>query len=313
MNTTMLADHCQRIYNIVGADTIHGEGISEQVIRSYYTKSSFFYRKFHSPEGAMHVPVSFSNGVPHLHKLQYQAQFVDELIAQHKYSNVLELGFGMGFNTRYLAEKNPNVNFTGIDLTASNVERARENTKKLSNASFYQDSFDKPSHTDQRYDLIFAVETLCHSQDMAGVLERYSKLLTENGKLVVFDGLRKTNDPLTDEASLKAYNLLLWGFALEQFYSLDSIVNSEKLSFMNIEEMTEYSENVLPNMQTFQKGAFKALRFPSVLKALTRLKILPLEFVKQVAAGLTSAYFIEQGYLGYYKLVLSRKKEPAGS
>ena len=307
MNTDILADHCRRIYKIAGADTIQGEGVSDQVIRSYYTRSSFYYRKMHSPEGAMHAPVSFGQGIPHLYKLQYQARFVDSLIAKHQYSNVLELGFGMGFNTRYLAENNPMVNFTGIDLTASNVELARKNSKNLPNAHFYQDSFDNPTPTDQRYDLIFAVETICHSEDMAGVLERYSKMLTENGRLMVFDGFRKKPEPETDP-DLKAYNLLLWGFALKQFYSFDAIVNSKRLEFMNFEEITEYSENVLPNMQVFQKGAFKALRFPFILKAAVRLKILPPEFVKQVAAGLTSAHFLESGYLGYYKLVLSRKE-----
>ncbi|MGB0176688.1 MAG: class I SAM-dependent methyltransferase, partial [Owenweeksia sp.] len=255
MNTDILADHCQRIYTIAGADTIDREEVSDQVIRSYYTRSSFFYRKMHSPEGAMHVPVSFGQGIPHLYKLQYQARFVDDLIARHQYTNVLELGFGMGFNTRYLAEKNPNVNFTGIDLTASNVEKARKNCVELPNTSFYQDSFDNPTKTDERYDLIFAVETVCHSEDMVGVLERYGRMLTENGKLVLFDGFRKKAGPPADPDSLIAYNLLLWGFALKQFYSLDAILSSEKLDFLNFEEITEYSENVLPNMQVFQKGA----------------------------------------------------------
>ncbi len=307
MNIDKFARSCDKIYRIVGEPVINGEDVSEQVIRSYYTHSSFYYRKFHSPEGAMHVPVSFADGVPHLHKLQYQARFVESLISRYNYTRVLELGFGMGFNTRYLAQRNPQVQFTGIDLTASNVKRARQKAKNLPNTTFMQDSFDEPEHTSQSYDLIFAVETLCHSKDMAGVLERYAHLLSENGRLVVFDGLKKRPEALPDKISARAYQLLLWGFALERFFTLDDIMNSEKLHSLKFEAVTEYSKNVLPNMLTFQRGAYKALRFPGVLKMLLRLGILPLELIKQIAAGLTSAYFLEKRYLGYYKLVLVKK------
>jgi tRNA G46 methylase TrmB len=39
---------------------------------------------------------------------------------------VLELGFGQGFNLAYLAAKFPEVRFTGIDLTPTHPELARE-------------------------------------------------------------------------------------------------------------------------------------------------------------------------------------------
>jgi 16S rRNA A1518/A1519 N6-dimethyltransferase RsmA/KsgA/DIM1 with predicted DNA glycosylase/AP lyase activity len=53
----------------------------------------------------MHLPISFSDKTSHNKKLLYQADFINETINRYNYSNILELGCGMGFNTNYLAKK----------------------------------------------------------------------------------------------------------------------------------------------------------------------------------------------------------------
>ncbi|NIP32751.1 hypothetical protein GWO25_02505, partial [Candidatus Saccharibacteria bacterium] len=65
---------------------------------NYYTGSAPLYRRFHSPEGGMHLPIENSSNETHQQKLLFQANCVGTIIKKFKYQKVLELGCGTGFN-----------------------------------------------------------------------------------------------------------------------------------------------------------------------------------------------------------------------
>ncbi len=307
MNDEELAYYCQKICSIVGEQVIREESVSTEVIRDYYSKSAFYYKKFHSPEGAMHVPIAFSDQASHKQKLLYQADFIHKTIEERGYANILELGCGMGFNTNHLAKKNPDKNFTGVDLTANNIEQARAQSEGRKNTQFYQDDFDQPSSaTNAKYDLIFAVETLCHSKNLIQLIKHYAQQLSPKGKLIIFDGyVRPSASTLSEGSEKQAYELLSWGFALDRFQNLNELLEAEKLDQLKVDNITEYTANILPNYLAFQKGAVRALRFPWLLRLLLKSRIISLAFIKQLSAGLFGPYFLHKGYLGYYKLELS--------
>ncbi len=303
-----LEKYCKLIHHISGKEIVEKEEVSNNVVSDYYSKSAFFYKKFHSKEGAMHLPISFSNKDSHTSKLLYQADSIHNTIQEHGFSKVLELGCGMGFNSTYLAEKNPNVKFTGVDLTPNNIKEAQNNAKELSNITFRQMDFDNMADLEDQYDVIFAVETLCHSTDVAQVIANISRRLSSNGKIIIYDGyVRPDAVPLTDTFEKQAYQLLSWGFAMTEFQDLGALQSSSKLEHLKIEEVKDYSENVLPNYKAFQRGAIKAFKYPRILKLLLNMKLISMALIKQMSAGLFGPYLIQKGYLGYYKLVISKK------
>ena len=308
MNYEDLKKYCSIIYGIVGEKSISNEKITNSVVSNYYLKSAFFYRNAHSPEGAMHLPIEFSNKDSHKSKLLYQADYIHKIINENKFTNVLELGCGMGFNTNHLAKKNPEVSFTGIDLTANNIKIAKEKNRELENAQFSQGDFDKLDLSDKKYDLIFAVETLCYSQNLANLISELGNNLNENGRIIIFDGYEKHDvDELSKEYEKKAYQILSWGFALSNFQNMGDILESEKLKSYSIIEPVEYTENILPNYKTFQRGAERALRYKFSLKILFKFRIISLALIKQLSAGLLGAYFFNNGFLGYFKLEFIKK------
>lgn len=310
MTKDELIKYTATINNIVGAKLIKEENISSQIISDYYSKSAFFYKKYHSPEGAMHLPISFSDGSSHKKKLLYQADYIDETIHKYNYSNILELGCGMGFNTNYLAKKNPERKFTGIDLTSNNIKHALDKSKELNNTTFIENDFDNATLPENKYELIFAVETLCHSKNLIDLILNFTDKLSKNGRIIIFDGYVKQGATvLTDSHEKEAYKLLSWGFALESFQQLDKIINSEKLNNVHFKDRTEYTENVLSNYLSFQRGAKSTLRFPLLLKILLKTRIISLTLIKQLSAGLFGPHFLKNGYLGYYKLELTKKPE----
>lgn len=309
MNYNELKKYCKIIYGIAGKEFIYAENVSNETISDYYSKSAFYFEKFHSSEGAMHLPISFSDKTPHKIKLLYQADLINEVINKYDYCNVLELGCGMGFNTNYLAKKNPSKKFTGLDLTSNNIKKAKLKSKELNNTFYYQHDFDKASIVDKdiQYDLIFAIETLCYSKNIIELINNLRNKLSENGRIIIFDGYVKCNAIApTKEFEKRAYRLLSWGFALNKFQNLDDILRSEKLFSLNIEHTKDYTENILSNYLAFQKGAKKALSYPFLLKILLKTRIISVAVIKQISAGVLVPYFLDNGYLGYYRLELTK-------
>ena len=308
MKQEEIEKYSQIIYNLSGKESIESEVISNNIVSDYYSKSAFFYKKFHSKEGALHLPISFSDKDSHASKLLYQANSIHDLINANGFTKVLELGCGMGFNSNYLASKNPEVSFTGIDLTLNNIKEASKNAKELNNVNYKQMDFDALNELEEQYDLVFAVETLCHSKDVAQVIANISEKLSSNGKIIIYDGyVRPDAIPLSNSWDIQAYQLLSWGFAMNEFQDLGTLQSSQKIQHLNFEEIKDYSVNVLPNYQAFQRGAIKAFRYPRLLKFMLKTRIISLALIKQMSAGLFGPYLIKKEYLGYYKIVLCKK------
>ena len=181
-----LEKYCKLIHHISGKEIVEKEEVSNNVVSDYYSKSAFFYKKFHSKEGAMHLPISFSNKDSHTSKLLYQADSIHNTIQEHGFSKVLELGCGMGFNSTYLAEKNPNVKFTGVDLTPNNIKEAQNNAKELSNNTFRQMDLVNLADLEDKYDIILAVENLFHSHYLVQVIAKISRRLNYYGKIYIY-------------------------------------------------------------------------------------------------------------------------------
>jgi SAM-dependent methyltransferase len=306
MHHTELKKYCDIIYSLVGKGSVT-ERTSPKVVNEYYYKSTFFYKKFHSPEGAMHFPVSFSAQTPHREKLLYQADYIHELVNKHGYTTILELGCGLGFNSNYLASKNPDKKFVGIDITPTNIKYATKQAKALNNVRYDQGDFDSIKAEGQHYDLIFGVETLCYSTNLTSLMATLSKRLNNNGRIVIFDGYVKQNTfNFRSEVEAKAYKLLTWGFALTDFQKLDETLHTVS-DFLTLESVEEYTENILPNYITLQMNSKKALNLPLLLKCLLKIGILSKPFVKHLSAGVFGPYFLKEGFLGYYKIGFVKK------
>lgn len=309
MNYNELEKYTKLINYVMGENNISAHIQNDTATDTFYKNTNYLYRKVHSPEGAMHFPVEFSKKDRHKKKLLYQADSIHDLIQKHNYTNILELGCGMGFNSHYLAKKNPELKFTAVDLTGSNINIARSRAKKIgaSNTSFVQHNFDTFEIEEGKYDLIFGIETLCYSQDIASLVQKMGKGLKANGRIIIFDGYERGDKPTLDETEAYAYRLACWGFVLEKYQNINEILESDKLSFLEIEENKDYSMNILPNYLALQKGGKNALRYALILKILLKLKIIPSDIIKQIAGGMFSAYFVSTGYLKYYKLVFTKK------
>lgn len=122
--------------------------------------------------------------------------------------HVLEIGYGKGSNAIFLASLFPHVRVTGLDLLEEHCEYARHRALQhdlQERVNFYKGDATNPPHElwyekddncgspRPRFDLIYAVESLCHL-DSADKRERFTlfcrTMLKKEGRLVIVDGFR---------------------------------------------------------------------------------------------------------------------------
>ena len=303
MNTNDLDILCNKIVRIIGDPDALNSTATKDMLRTYYKESGILYRYFHSPDGAMQFPVKFTEDEKHTEKILYQAKTIHEIINNRNYTHILELGCGMGFNTNYLSQQNPHKHFTAIDLEKSNIIFAAKKSRKNKNVSFIKMNYEEITLTPKKYDLIFAVETLCYSKNLINLLNNLSKLLTEHGSIIIFDGyVRPASTPLLNKQEQKAYKLLTWGWALGEFQKIEDLMRPNSIWCLEIKEVTELTENIMDPAMVYQKSAINALRYPLLLKILLKIKLFRITYIRQLCALLFVGYFLKSGYLGYYKI-----------
>jgi len=113
--------------------------------------------------------------------------------AQHK---VLDMGCGIGGSSIYLARE-VGCDCTGITLSEKQVATANQLAKDYGlseRCRFEANDFTNTGYSDQSFDIIWAVESVCHANDKADFLKEAYRLLKPGGRLVLADFLQTRPD-----------------------------------------------------------------------------------------------------------------------
>lgn len=173
-----------------------------------------------------------------------------ELCNAEKTSTVLDIGCGSGPVVRRFAQYLTDGEVIGIDPTAKMVELAQKHTE--------QQTLNVPVRFDQRgaedlpcdnhsVDLVVAVNSLHHWQDVPKGLSEIKRVLSANGKLVVIDELwdempefekPQNADPETFEH-------------IAQFKNIDTVIAALKTAgFNQLDKQIHRSKNVAVSVLT---------------------------------------------------------------
>jgi len=107
-------------------------------------------------------------------------QAVFELSSIRPVERVLDIGSGRGWFCNYAAKLGANV--TALDLSEENLKKIKELNPDVN--IIFGDAIN-PSETDEKYDLIAALEVLEHLTDPKSAVQNWKKLLRENGRLLI--------------------------------------------------------------------------------------------------------------------------------
>ena len=183
---------------------------------------------------------------------------------------VLDAGCGVGGSAIWLA-KNIGVYVTGITLIKDHCLRARKLASQLGVADkteFLVRDFRETGFTKETFDVVFAIESVCHAEDKRDFLREAKRVLKPGGKLVVDDGFQKKEIL----SSLEEKEMAKWlkGWAVPNLATVSGFSSALKeLGFCNI-RYEDVTQNVLP----FSRWLYKRGRIAyPIAKVLEFLKV----------------------------------------
>jgi arsenite methyltransferase len=163
--------------------------------RDYYTWTEAQFSGVHSPEGSVHFGLDWDGRFRPDGFLE-QARIVESMVRRQDARDVVEIGSGKGLNSTYLARRNPDVSFAGVDITPLHVRIAAERAAGLANLRFVECDFHRLAPwKDRSLDVVFDVEAGCYADTPAKLGAWFAELrrVLRPGGLFVTFGWCRTN------------------------------------------------------------------------------------------------------------------------
>ncbi len=192
------------------------------------------------------------------------------------------------------------------DLTDRQLVSARKRSKRYRNVSVKScDYHDLSEISKIKYDLIFMVETLCHSGRKAEVAKQVHSALTNNGYFLVFDGYKTIKKKDMGDIERKASELVEKGMAVEDFEYHETAKSEIEKSGFSITEDLDLSEHIKPSLLRLERRADFFHTHPRITNIL--LKIWPPEFAYNSISAALMRPTTDAGIFGYYATVFQKE------
>ena len=267
----------------------------ETSIENYYAASALGYHWVHSRDGCMHLALSAG---PEFRQEDYrtQAAFVADLIHENGARRVLELGCGLGFNMLELARLCPQVEIVGIDLLELHVSKARARSRRHANVSVHVGSHDRLPTEIGTFDLVFAIETLCHATDRPAVAASIAQVLAPDGLLVVFDAERVAGfSSLSSDMQLAAMFYEAVTVVEDGFGTADAWADAYMSAGLITQRLEDMSQATIPGLRRLHRYGARYFSDP-VVRASTAP--LPWALKANAVGALLGPYLIEGDFEG---------------
>lgn len=303
MAQRQLARYLDQIGRTFNIDDVLRQRVDGRLIVDYYKQSDYGYRKYHSPEGAVHMALNFG-GEYGKDGYYGQAGIVQRYIDELRPRRVLELASGKGFNTIYLAKRNPEIQFTGIDLTPPYVATAREKARGVPNVCFRVGDFHNLDLEPETVRIAFAVESLCHATDLPRALSEARKVLEPGGRLIVIDAFRGNGFADLDPELQTAARLVEAAMAVDGARTLDEWLDVARRVGLEVCGVEDLTQAIMPSLLNLQEISVRFFNRPRPRRLFYRF-MKPL-LTRNAIAGLLTPLTVEAGAHVYSAVVLAR-------
>ncbi len=167
---------------------------SIQAIVDYYEYCESNYRTYWDLDRslAMHLGYWDETTSSLSEALRRENEVMAELAGVTSADRVLDAGCGMGGTSIFLAEKY-GCQVVGITLCENQTIRAAQHARKSKlnpPPQFATQDFTNTSFPAEGFDLVMAIESVCHSRKKADFITEAFRLLKKGGRLALADGFR---------------------------------------------------------------------------------------------------------------------------
>jgi ubiquinone/menaquinone biosynthesis C-methylase UbiE len=301
-NTVVLSNYIHKIEKVFDIEKVINSPIDRSKIQSYYHDSNIGYNLVHSKEGSVHMAINY-DGVFDVQGYYQQVIEITEHIS--KKNKILELGCGKGFNSFYLAKKKTSSNFYGIDISSKHLSYAKKKANGLSNLHFSYGDFHSINFDDSTFDIVFELESVCHSDNPEQLLKEVHRILKKGGKFILYEGFRSPNFDKRSDLQKKMAQLIEKSMAVPEGFEINKWLELAKNTGFKIKENEDISEAIMPNLIRFHRLARKYYKYTFLSKII--LAILPKNLIKNTIAGLLMPFSIKQQVQTYNRIILIKK------
>ena len=293
--------YLKQIGAIFDVAKIVGEFQDVQHVVNYYRTMKFPLLLVYDRNGFYHYGISY-DGKYKTDDLKASPRLVEKYLHDIDAKNVLELAYGRGTNTAFLARRNPHIAFEAVDIS----NKPLRSYAALPNAHFhFRDFHDLSGLHNNSYDLAFVIEALSCSTNKLQVLHEVKKKLKRDGLFIVIDGYQQDRtNPLTPSEKI------MWAL-IEKSLSVDKIERvSDVENYMRREYSIIASKNfspyVIPSMMRFVSAVRFYFSHPAFARAVNAF--LPFDTVKNTIFVLLLPIAMQRQIACHYMHVL-RKSE----
>lgn len=169
-------------------------GSLTEAIVGYYNETWLDYRVLWlNPDNlAVHFGYTDETTRSHTDALKNVNRVLADRVRITPGERVLDAGCGVGGSSLWLATERE-VEAVGITLASRQVEMARSNARRrglTERVQFEVADFTATPFPDASFDVVWAVESLCHAPDKAAFYREAARLLRPGGRVVVADFVR---------------------------------------------------------------------------------------------------------------------------
>ncbi len=301
-----LSRRLKKLATLFDIHAILNERLDGPAIQAYYRECHAAYRKHHSPEGAAHMALNEGGRFDPDGFAEHLRRMAARWTAEHP-RDVLELGFGQGYNLAWLAPRHPQVCFQGVDLTPEHFElaSARVRDNGLANVQLQLGDFHRLPFADASFDEVYAIEAFCYARDTPAALAEVARVLKPGGRFTLFDGYQPKASRDMDPEQAMAVELVARGTSLERWQVPSELVQQAAGAGFEEEKLVWLNEQTLPNLKKLDRLVGAIIRWPWLAKkALARRA--PARS-RNVLSGYLLYPTVAMGILGYCEIVLKKR------
>jgi tocopherol O-methyltransferase len=228
-----------------------------QRIRSYYEETRLDYRVLwlNRRNRALHFGYWDGSTNDHAGSLDNMNRVMAERLGIQPGQRILDAGCGQGGSAVWLA-KAYDVEVVGITIVPDQVARARRYAKTEGVAGrvrFEEQDYSRTGFPDASFDVVWAMESVCHAADKRRFLAEARRLLRPGGRLGIEDYLRLRRPYAErDEAMIQSW---LSGWAIPDLATGGELVDCCREAGFGDIDLVDITPHVRPSLRRLYRIA----------------------------------------------------------
>lgn len=303
---TELERRIARLGQLFELDAIAGQAMGPAQIAEHYEHCFGAYRRRHSSEGSLHLALNDGRRFDAA-GFSGQAARLQALWAGQAHGDVLELGFGQGYNLSTLAPRLPGTRFSGVDITPGHVAHvcAMLAQRGIANVDARQGDFHALPWPDASFDQVYSIEAFCYARHLPTALGEVARVLKPGGALTLIDGYLTRQPQAMQRDEALAALLAAKGMAMDGIPVADELLQQAAAAGFELERRTSLDAQVAPNVKRLERMVGVFVRWPWLARRLLA-RLNPLA-MRNVLAGYLMGPAMACGIWTYQELVLRKR------